>query len=258
MQRRTFVLAIPSGVAAAHPAGFAIARSCALTGAPTGAFTAAFPAALIAGVTAAPPALALSEGDAASGIRAALERGAVAAVGLLGRENGFLGDERVRIPLPDFLDDAAKLLRATGQRKRVDELVTSMNRAAERAVPLARSLLVDSARKISVEDAIRIVRGSATSVTEYFAGKTREPLGVKFLPIVTEATQKVSLAARYNSFAEKAVGFGLVKKEQANLQQYITGKALDGLFLMIGEEEKKIRADPVRTGSRLLQAVFGK
>ena len=205
-----------------------------------------------------PHAQALSETDAASGIRAALERGAVAAVGLLGRENGFLGNERVRIPLPEFLEDAAKLLRATGQRKRVDELVTSMNRAAERAVPLAKGMLVDAARKISVDDAIRIVRGSATSVTEFFAEKTREPLGVKFLPIITEATQKVSLAARYNSFAAKAAGLGLMKKEDANLQQYIPGNALDGLFLMIGEEEKKIRADPVRTGSRILQAVFGR
>jgi len=209
------------------------------------------------GSTVSPPAFALSETDAASGIRAALERGALAAVGLLGKENGFLGNERVRIPLPEFLEDAAKLLKATGQRKRVDELITSMNRAAEKAVPVAKGLLVDAARKISVEDAIRIVRGSATSVTEFFAEKTRDPLGVKFLPIVTEATQKVSLAARYNSFAEKAASFGLMKKEDANLQQYITGKALDGLFLMIGEEEKKIRADPVRTGSRILQAVFG-
>ncbi|MCW5634041.1 MAG: DUF4197 domain-containing protein [Rubrivivax sp.] len=213
---------------------------------------------LSAAAVASMRAHALSEADAASGIRAALERGALAAVGLLGRENGFLGNERVRIPLPDFLDDTAKFLRAIGQRRRVDELVTSMNRAAEQAVPMGKALLVDAARKISLQDAIRIVRGSGTSVTDYFAEKTREPLGVKFLPIVTEATRKVSLAARYNAFADKASAFGLVKPEQANLQQYITGKALDGLFFMIGEEEKKIRADPVRTGSRILQAVFGK
>ena len=212
---------------------------------------------LAASGLAAPRVHALSETDAASGIRTALERGALAAVGLLGRENGFLGNDKVKIPLPDFLDDAAKILRATGQRKRVDELVTSMNRAAEQAVPLAKNLLVDAARKISVDDAVRIVRGSATSVTEYFAGKTREPLGVKFLPIVTEATRKVSLAQRYNAVADKAASLGLMKKEDANLQQYVTGKALDGLFLMIGEEEKKIRADPVKTGSRILQAVFG-
>jgi hypothetical protein len=201
---------------------------------------------------------ALSENDAASGIRTALERGALAAVGLLGKENGFLGDERVRIALPDKLEEVAKLLRAAGQGKRVDELVTSMNRAAERAVPLAKAMLVDAARKITLQDAIGIVKGSATSVTEYFSSKTREPLQTKFLPIVTDAMHKVQLAARYNSFAGKAASFGLLKKEDANLQQYITGKALDGLFLMIGEEEKKIRADPVKTGSRILQAVFGR
>lgn len=222
-------------------------------------FLAASAATTATGLAAWPGAAhALSEADAASGIRAALERGAMAAVGLLGRENGFLGNERVRIPLPEHLEDAAKLLRAMGQRKRIDDLVTSMNRAAERAVPQAKAMLVEAARKISVDDAIRIVRGSATSVTEYFAGKTREPLAVKFLPIVTEATAKVSLAARYNALASKAAEFGFVKKEDANLQQYVTGKALDGLFLMIGEEEKKIRADPVRTGSRILRAVFGK
>ena len=208
--------------------------------------------------TAAAPAHALSEGDAASGIRAALERGALSAIGLLGKENGFLGDGRVRIALPEHMEEIAKILKATGQRRKVDELITSMNRAAEKAVPLAKSMLVDAARAIRLDDAIRIVRGSETSVTEYFTGKTREPLGVKFLPIVTQATEKVGLAARYNSVASKAAEFGLVKKEDANIQQYITGKALDGLFFMIGEEEKKIRADPVKTGSRILQAVFGR
>ena len=215
---------------------------------------------LIFSITAAvcPSAFALSQSDAASGIRTALERGAVSAIGLLGRENGFLGNDSVRIPLPEFLEDAAKILKYTGQRGKVDELVTSMNRAAEQAVPLAKGMLVDAARKINADDAVRIVRGSATSVTEYFAAKTRAPLGIKFLPIVTEATQKVSLAERYNDVAGKAVGLGLVKKEDANIQQYVTGKALDGLYFMIGEEEKKIRADPVRTGSRILQAVFGR
>ncbi|MBL8325582.1 MAG: DUF4197 domain-containing protein [Rubrivivax sp.] len=201
---------------------------------------------------------ALSENDAASGIRTALERGALAAVGLLGKDNGFLGDERVRIALPDKLEEVARLLRAAGQGKRVDDLVTAMNRAAERAVPLAKGMLVDAARKITLKDAVGIVKGSSTSVTEYFSGKTREPLHGKFLPIVTDAMQKVSLAARYNSFASRAATFGLLKKEDANLQQYITGKALDGLFLMIGEEERKIRADPLKTGSRVLQAVFGR
>lgn len=203
------------------------------------------------------PAWALSEADAASGIRVALERGAVAAVNLLGRNDGFLGNPRVRIPLPEGLQDAARLLRRLGQQKKVDELVTAMNRAAEAAVPEARTLLVSAAKAISVDDALKIVKGGETSVTDYFVGKTREPLAVKFLPIVTRATEKVKLAARYNAVASRAAGLGLVKPEDANVQQYVTTKALDGLFLMIGEEEKKIRADPVKTGSAILRKVFG-
>ena len=200
---------------------------------------------------------ATSEGDAAAGVRAALERGALAAVSLLGRNDGFLADPRVRIPLPDQLQKASKLLRAAGQGPRIDELVTAMNRAAEAAVPQARTLFVSTVKAMSVEDALHLVRGGPTSVTDYFAGKTRAPLGEKFLPIVTEATQKVKLAERYNHVAEKAASLGLVKGEAVSVQQHVTAKALDGLFLMIGEEEKKIRADPVKTGSAILKKVFG-
>jgi Protein of unknown function (DUF4197) len=202
-------------------------------------------------------AAALSETDAASGIRTALERGAVAAVGVLGKPDGFLGNPLVRIELPGYLKDGARLLKASGQGKRVDELLTAMNRAAEAAVPEARSLLVAAVKNMSVEDGLKILRGGDDSATRFFAAKTREPLSQKFLPIVTQATQKVSLADKYNAVAGKAAGFGLIKSEDANIQQYVTGKALDGLFLMIGEEEKKIRKDPVGTGSAILKKVFG-
>jgi len=124
-------------------------------------------------------------------------------------------------------------------------------------MPEAKALLVNAVRSMSVEDGRRILTGGDNSVTEFFAAKTREPLGVKFLPIVTRATRKVSLAEKYNSLAAKAAGLGLVKKEDANIQQYVTGKALDGLYLMIGEEERKIRQDPVGTGSAILKKVFG-
>jgi hypothetical protein len=203
------------------------------------------------------PAWALSESDAALGVRAALERGALAAVGVLGRNDGFLGNPLVRIPLPGVLKDAAKLLKATGQGHKVDELVTAMNRAAEAAVPQAKPLLVNAVKAISVEDALQVVRGGPTSVTDFFAGKTRVGLGEKFLPIVTRATEKLALAQRWNAVAGKAAGLGLVNKEDSNVQQYVTNKALNGLFLMIGEEEKKMRADPVKTGSALLKKVFG-
>lgn len=203
------------------------------------------------------PAWALSEGDAASGIRTALERGAVAAVSLLGRPDGFLGNPLVRIELPGYLKDGARLLKATGQGKRVDELLTAMNRAAEAAVPEAKSLLVAAVKNMSVEDGVQILRGGDDAATRFFETKTRTPLSGKFLPIVTRATERVALADKYNAVAGKAAGLGLVRGEDANIQQYVTGKALDGLYLMIGEEEKKIRQDPVGTGSAILKKVFG-
>lgn len=202
-------------------------------------------------------ALGLSESDAASGVRAALERGAQAALTNLGRTDGFLGNPQVRIELPGALKDAARLLRTTGQGKRIDDLITSMNRAAEQAMPEARQLLVSTVRNISVEDALRIVRGGDDAVTRFFEDKTRSPLSTKFLPIVTKATERQSLSEKYNAVAGKAAGFGLVRKEDANLQSYVTDKALDGLYFMIGQEEKKIRQDPIGTGSAILKKVFG-
>ena len=202
-------------------------------------------------------AAALSEGDANAGIRAALERGAAAAVASLGRTDGFFGNPLVKIELPSGLNSAAKLLRMTGQGGRVDELVLAMNRAAEAAVPVAKPLLVKAVRDMSVEDGVRILRGVDDAATRFFETKTREPLFQQFLPIVTEATRKVSLADKYNAVARKAANVGLMKSEDANAQHYVTQRALDGLYLLIGEEEKKIRRDPVGSGSALLKKVFG-
>ena len=224
-------------------------------------FTAALPLSLSLG-----PSLALlhgsaqaglSESDAVVGVRAALERGALAAVSVLGKTDGFMGNPLVKIPLPGVLGDAVKLLKAAGQGKKLDELVMAMNRAAEAAVPVAKPIFVNTVKSISVEDALKVVRGGETSVTDFFANKTRSPLSDKFLPIVTQATEKQSVAARYNAVAGKAAGLGLLKGDDVNIQQYVTARALDGLFKMIGEEEKKIRADPVKTGSAILKKVFG-
>lgn len=202
-------------------------------------------------------AAGLTETDAASGIRAALERGASAAVSQLGRNDGFLGNPLVRIELPGYLKDAVKVLKATGQGKRVDELVTAMNRAAEAAVPEARPLLVNAVKSMSVEDGLKLLRGGDDAVTQFFAAKTRAPLTEKFLPVVVEATRKVSLAEKYNALAARAVKLRLVKAEDASIEQHVTGKALDGLYLLIGEEERKIRQNPVATGSAILKRVFG-
>ncbi|WP_294770309.1 DUF4197 domain-containing protein [uncultured Rhodoferax sp.] len=199
----------------------------------------------------------LSNADASKGLKTALEKGALAAVGILGVQDGFLGNEKVRIPLPGYLEDAAKLLRTFGQGAKVDELITSMNRGAEAAVPMAKDLLVKAVQGMTVNDAKTILGGGDTAVTQFFAEKTRSPLGVKFLPIVTKATEKVGLADKYNQLAGKASEVGLMKKEDANIQQYVTGKALDGLYFMISEEEKKIRQNPVAYGSSILTKVFG-
>ncbi len=202
-------------------------------------------------------ALALTESDAALGVREALARGTESAIGLLGRKDGFLGNPKVRIPLPGYLDDAAKLLRSFGQGQRVDTLVTAMNRAAESAVPAGRDVLVGAVRDITVEDALKIVRGGDNAVTRFFERKTRAPLTGRFLPIVTQSTERVQLAQKYNAVAGKAQGLGLVKKDDATIEGYVTRKSLDGLYFMIGEEEKKIRADPIGTGSAMLRRVFG-
>ena len=199
----------------------------------------------------------ISNSDASAGLKTALEKGALAAVGLLGKPDGFFGNDKVRIPLPGFLNDVASIMKTLGQGNRIDELMLSINRAAEAAVPMGKDLLVSAARNMSVTDAKNILTGGETSVTNFFAEKTRIPLSGTFLPIVTKATEKVGLAIKYNDFAAKASGFGLVKKEDANIQQYVTGKSLDGLYIIIGDEEKKIRRDPVGTGSAILQKVFG-
>jgi hypothetical protein len=200
---------------------------------------------------------ALSDADASKGIKAALETGALAAVRLLGVQDGFLANPKVHIPLPGALQEAAKLLKAIGRRQQVEDLELALNRAAESAVPLARNLLVDAVRTMSVGDAKGILTGGDTSVTAFFADRTRTPLAAQFLPVVHQATARVDLAAKYDRVAGQAAGFGLVKKEDASIDHYVTRKALDGLYLVIGEEEKKIRSNPVAAGSDILRKVFG-
>lgn len=199
----------------------------------------------------------VSNAQASQGLKAALDKGARAAVDLLGRPDGFLGDARVRIALPKYLQDASGLLRALGQGQRLDALVTAMNRAAEAAVPMARDMLVGAVKSMNVQDAKAILSGGETSVTQFFTDKTRVPLGGKFLPVVRRTTARVNLAEKYNQVASKAASMGLLKGEAVTVERYVTDKALDGLYFMIGEEEKKIRQDPVGTGSALLKKVFG-
>ncbi len=200
---------------------------------------------------------AISNKDAIGGLKAALEKGSQVAVAALGKTDGFFGNDKVRIPLPETLKRYEKLMRQFGMGKYADELILTMNRAAEAAVPEAKKLFVDAVKKMTVQDAKGILTGGDTAGTEYFKRTTAEPLRAKFLPIVQAAIRKVKLAEKYDEFAAKGVQFGVVKKEDAHLDQYVTQKALDGLFFMVAEEEKKIRKDPVKAGSDIIKKVFG-
>lgn len=199
----------------------------------------------------------LSNKDTVGGLKEALTQGAGKAVDMLGRNDGFLGNPKVRIPLPGNVAKAADLMRNFGMGKYVDELEATMNHAAEAAVPEARKLLVESIRKMSVQDAKGILTGGDTAATEYFRRTTSAQLAEKFKPIVQKAIAKVKLAEKYDQFAGKAAKFGLVKEQDAHLDNYVTGKALDGLYLMIAEEEKAIRTDPLGAAGSLAKKVFG-
>jgi hypothetical protein len=199
----------------------------------------------------------LSNADAASGLKDALTQGTAAAVSRLGVENGFLGNDKVKIPLPDALKRVESGLRLLGMKKQADELVTAMNRAAEQAVPEAKPLLVSAVKNMSVKDAKAILTGGDTAATEYFRKATSGQLTEKFLPIVTKATAKVGLAEKYNNIAGKGAQLGLVDAKQAKIENYVTQKTLDGLFLMIAEQEKAIRKDPVGSATGMAKKVFG-
>ena len=195
--------------------------------------------------------------DAVSGLRQALTDGAAAAVGKLGVENGFFGNARVKIPLPESLQKVEGLMRAMGMKRQADELELAMNRAAETAVAEATPLLVDAVKQMSVQDAKGILTGGETSATDYFRRTTAEALGRKFLPVVKKATAKIGLAEKYNSIAGKGAQLGLVNADQATIEQYVTKKSLDGLYTIIADEEKALRQDPVGAASSIVQKVFG-
>lgn len=199
----------------------------------------------------------LSSKDATTGVKTALEKGATVAVAKLGVENGFLNNDKVRIGLPGSLEKAMPILRMMGQGKKVDELQTSMNHAAEAAVAQAKPLLLNAVKSMSVTDAKNILTGGETSVTDFFRQKTATPLSAQFLPIVKKITDKNGLSAKYNTLMGKASSSGLVSKEEATVENYVTQRAMDGLYTIIADEEKAIRADPIGTGSAILGKVFG-
>lgn len=199
----------------------------------------------------------LSDGDVVKGLKEALNQGAVSAVAKLGSMDGFLGNEKVKIPLPSGLQKVERVMRTLGQGKVVDELIVTMNRAAEAAVPQAKTLLIDAIKKMSVHDAKSILTGGNDAATQYFRKATESELHDRFLPIVGKSVGKLGVTEKYNNVAGKAAQFGLVDEKQANMQEYVTQKALDGLFLMVAEEERAIRANPVQRTGYWAKKVFG-
>jgi hypothetical protein len=199
----------------------------------------------------------LTDKDASGGLREALVQGASKAVGQLGTDGGFLNNPKVKIGLPDSLAPVEGMLRTMGRGKDLDALVDTMNKAAEQAVPKAKVLLVDAVKKMSVDDAKKILAGGDDAATQYFKDKTSAQLAESFLPTVKATTDKLALSDKYNKLASKANQFGLGKGDELKIENYVTRKALDGLFLMIAEEERAIRKDPLGAATGLAKKAFG-
>ena len=219
-------------------------------------------ATLIAGCVLSAQAFALSisdlsQTDASSGLKDALTQGAQIAVKQLGKPGGFSNNEEVRIELPGKLGKAAKAMKMMGMGAQVDQLEASMNKAAEAAVPQAQTLLVDAVKKMTVADAKGILAGKDDAATQYLNKSSREQIRAKFLPIVRQATDQVGLAKQYNAFASQAASLGAVDAKSANIENYVTEKALDGLFEMIAKQEATIRENPAAAATSLAKKVFG-
>jgi len=199
---------------------------------------------------------ALSSKDAAGGMKAAISQGIDKAIAQLGAPNGFLNNPKYTIPLPSGLEKADRALRMIGMSGDADKLKEAMNHAAEMAVADAKPVFKQAAQKMTVADAKGILTGGDTSATEYFRKATTEQLTARFKPIVTKQTEKLKLRALYDQYAGKAAQVGLIKSEDADLNDYVTARALDGLFGEIADEERAIRKDPMGQASSLIKKVF--
>jgi hypothetical protein len=166
-------------------------------------------------------------------------------------------NEKVRIPLPPGLASADSMLHKVGLGNYSDQLVTAMNRAAEQAVPETRALLTDAVRRMSIQDAKNILTGSEDAATRYFRRHTEAALSTRLLPIGKRATARVQVAESYRQYAGRAARLGLMRREEADLDAYVTRKALEGLYATVAEEERAIRRNPLKQSAAVLQRVFG-
>ncbi len=200
----------------------------------------------------------LSQTDIVDGLKEALTKGTRAAVAMLGKKDGFLANTKVKIPMPESLRKIDKGLRKMGQDKVADNFVETMNRAAENAVPQAAAIFSDAVKNMSIADAKEILQGDDDAATRYFRQNSSEQLREKFLPVVKQATSRAGVTSSYKKLTDK-LGFlsNMVDTRSLDLDEYVTDKAMDGLFIMVAEEEKKIRENPLARTSELLKKVFG-
>jgi len=192
-----------------------------------------------------------------AGLKEALDIGTKNAVSAVSREDGFFGNLDIKIPVPGELEDADKLLRKVGMGDRVDAFILSMNRAAEAAAPQAVDIFVDAIRGMTVVDAYGIVKGGETAATSYFRERTTDNLYALFRPVVTDSMSRVGVVKSYKRMMDRYNAIPFVRKIDVDLEGYVTDEALNGLFFMVGEEEKKIRKDPAARVTELLKEVFG-
>ena len=209
----------------------------------------------------------LSQDQMIGGLKEALGKGVQNAVSRLGHDGGFLTNLNVKIPMPEKLRTVEKTLRTLKQDKLADDFVRSMNSAAEKAVPEAAAVFGDAVKQMSIADAKSILTGTNNAATQYFRRVTETNLFIRFHPVVTNATQQVGVTAFYKRMTAQ-VGSGsslgglfgakgLIKTDDLDVDNYVTGKTLDGLFTMVAEEEKRIRESPMARTTDLLQKVFG-
>lgn len=199
----------------------------------------------------------ISQQDTGTALKQALDQGISMAVAELGKPGGFNDNPEVRIELPGNLAKVASSMKMMGMGAEVEQLEDSMNQAAELAVPQAKTLLTSAVKKMTVQDAKGILAGPDDAATQYLNKTSREQLRASFLPIVKQATDKVGLAKQYNAFAGQAASFGVIQSKDANIENYVTEKTLDGLFEMIAAEEAKIRENPAEAATSLAKKVFG-
>ena len=200
----------------------------------------------------------ITDSKASAGLKEALEVATQKAVSLTGRTNGYFGDAAIKILMPAKLQSMEQGLRAVGYGPQIDEFVLSMNRAAEQAAPAAKQIFGNAITNMSFDDAKKILTGGNTAATDYFKAKTTNELTAAFKPVIDKSMGQVGVTKQYQALVGKFETIPLVKTQSFDLDNYVTGKALDGLFHVVGEQEKMIRTNPAARTTTLLQEVFAK